>query len=236
MYGDKKNKMKTKRAHIEAFRMMMKERNADSRYTNQQLYNILFDQAKWLIKREINGGSIYKNPYFFSLLSCWDVIEGLDSDTCCSIKPRVKLYRTKNKIPETWLDKNGPVILSVTSIDDSTDFRITTPKGMLSTINDPYKSKTNNKYTFFENGYLWFTVNPNKVNIRLYSVDDIRLSKVKCEDCENEENKCIRFLDTDMMIPDWIEAEMYSKALQLLYPLKQFPEDEQIDKNTNRKT
>ena len=33
----------------------------------------------------------------------------------------------------------------------------------------------------------------------------------------------------------WVEAEMYAKALQLLVPLKQIPEDQQIDKNANRK-
>jgi hypothetical protein len=38
------------------------------------------------------------------------------------------------------------------------------------------------------------------------------------------------------MLPDWLEAEMFSKALEQLAGItEKIPEDEKIDKNPNRK-
>lgn len=227
--------MSTKRKHIETFRQLIKEKNADTDYTNQYLYNILFDQAKWLIKREVNNGSVLKNPMFFQTLSCWDVIESKGED-CCPVKTGCSMYRTKNKIPEAWTDINGPLILSVTSIDYSTDFFVTNFITWQSKRKDPYQNRKMATYCFYDNGYIWFPdKNPHKVNIKIFAVDDIKLLNIDCEDCEDKDKDCISFLDTEFLVPDWIEAEMYAKALQLVGPSKSVPEDEQIDKSSNRK-
>ena len=51
------------------------------------------------------------------------------------------------------------------------------------------------------------------------------------------EQECLRFLDTKLMIPDWLEAEMFAKALeQVANVSKRLPEDEQIDKNPTRRS
>lgn len=229
-------KMSTKRKHIDTFRQMLKERNIDTNYTNQYLYNVLFDQAKWLIKREINNGNIHKNPKFLQTLSCWDIVESSTVEDCCPVNINCKIYRTKHQLPEMWQTANGPAIFSVTSVDSTTNFFITNYRTWQSKRNDPYHKMQPTKYVFYENGYLWFPeFNPHKVNIRVFAVDDVRLMDIKCEDCDSNENECIQFLETEFLIPDWVEAEMYAKALQLIVPLKQLPEDQQIDKNTNRK-
>ena len=71
---------------------------------------------------------------------------------------------------------------------------------------------------------------PRIVNIYAFFTDDVQ----RLSSCEKIE-KCIRFLDTRFMIPDWLEAEMYAKAMESLMISKQVPEEEQIDKNVNRK-
>lgn len=44
------------------------------------------------------------------------------------------------------------------------------------------------------------------------------------------------FSDSRFFIPEWIEAEMMAKAVELLVGVsKKLPEDQQIDKNVNRK-
>jgi hypothetical protein len=57
--------MSTKRQVIESFRNKLRERNADSNYSNQFLYNTLTEHAKWLIKREISSGRIYSRRNFY---------------------------------------------------------------------------------------------------------------------------------------------------------------------------
>ena len=51
--------MSSKRNTIETFRDMLKERNADSTYTNKFLYEVLTKHAKWLIRREVAAGRRY---------------------------------------------------------------------------------------------------------------------------------------------------------------------------------
>lgn len=224
--------MSTKRDIIETFRDMLRERNADSTYTNGFLYNVLSNHAKWLIRREVSAGRIYKNTAFFQTLSCIDIIETSTIDECCPIKTNCKIYRTKDKLPELWVDTNGPIIKTVTSIDSSTLFQLTSPNTWMSIKNDPYQSKIRQHFSFYADGYLWIPdVNPHMINVYGFFADDIAIIN-NCKD----DTKCVRFLDTQFMLPGWLESEMFAKALEQVAGVsKRLPEDEQIDKNTNRK-
>lgn len=224
--------MATKRQTINSLRIKLRERNADSNFTNQDLYHVLIEHSKWLIKRDISDGRIWSNTFFFEPLKCQNVIEKPLIDECCPIKTKCVIYRTECKIPDIWIDNSGPIIKSVVSVDSSTDFFLTTPTTWQNKKNDPYQRMSDQKYSFYSNGYIWFPEhNPHKVNILGFWEDDVS----QLDGCT--EKKCVRFLDTKMMVPPWLEAEMYAKALEQLAGIsKRLPEDEQIDKNTTRKS
>lgn len=229
--------MSTKRQVIESLREKLKERNADSTYSNQFLYNVLLEHSKWLIKRDISNGRIYKNTFFFQPLKCQDVIEVPSIDACCPIKSDCVIYRTKNKIPDIWIDNNGPIIKSVSSVDSpvigSTEFHLISPSSWQAKRNDPYQKMSKELYSFYSDGYIWFPeVNPHLVTILGFWTDDVS----NLNGCEKNK-KCVGFLDTKFMIPDWLEAEMFAKALeQLAGVTKRLQEDEQQDKNPTRKS
>lgn len=225
----------TKREAINQFRKEIQERNADSSYSNQDLYNALMKQAPWLIKREISAGKIYRNTFLFRTLPARDVIEVSTLPACITIPTNCKIYRTKHTLPEAWVDNLGPVIKEVNSLDNSTRFTLITSSQWQDKIQDPYQKFSTEKYVFYADGYLWFPKNnPHKVNIRAFWKDDVRLVKDNCEGC-SDDKECIKFLDTDFMVPDWVLAELFSKATQALMPSKQMQEDNQIDKNPTRK-
>lgn len=226
--------MKKKQA-IEKFRKDLNERNADSGFTNQYLYNSLMVHAKWLVRREVSAGRIYRNSSLFQNLPTREVIEVPTVPEHLGIKTRCKIYRTKSKLPEMWLDDDGPVIRSVTSLDGSTSFSMTTPRNWLNKKEDPYQRFSKEKYCFFSEGYLWFPEhNPHLIVVNAFFTDDISDLKENCVECD--EDDCLRYLDTEMKIPDWIEGEMFAKALEQVAGItKRLPEDEQIDKNTTRK-
>lgn len=224
--------MSTKRQLIESLRKKIQERSADSNFTNQDLYRALIEQAKWLIKREINSGRIYKNVAFFQTLFCQDVIETSTVDPCCPIKTNCKIYRTKCKVPDLWIDEDGPIIKMISSVDNTTSWEMTTPTTWLSIKIDPYTKFSKQMYTFFNDGYLWFPEhNPHKINIIGFWTDDVS----ELNGCAEKE-PCVGYLDTKFSIPDWLEAEMVAKAMELLAGVtKRLPEDNQIDKNPTRK-
>lgn len=225
--------MSTKRQLIDSLRKKIQERNADSTFFNRDLYQALIEQAKWLIKREIQKGSIYKSVTFFQTLACQDVIETTTVDPCCPVKTNCKIYRMKCKLPEFWTDIDGPVLKSVTSVDGSTYFEMTTPTTWQSIRIDPYQKKSKQMYTFFSDGYLWFPEhNPHKINILGFWVDDVE----QLNGCAENE-PCVRYLDTKFPIPDWLEGELMAKAVEILAGVtKRLPEDEEINKNTTRKS
>lgn len=223
--------MSTKRQVIDSIRQKLKERNVDTNYTNQFLYNVLMEQAKWLIKRAIDKGDLWLNQSRFQSLSCVEVIETSTVEDCCPIKTNCKIYRTKEKIPETWTDYRGPLIRRVLSVDNTTDFSIINPIQWQAKVSDPYNKMSTQKYSFYANGYVWFPLNnPHYVNIEAFFKEDVS----NLSGCSKTKD-CVRYLDTEFMIPDSLEAEMFAKALQQLVPLKNILNDEQIDKNTNRK-
>ncbi len=225
--------MSTKRQLIDSLRKKLQERNADSTFTNRDLYQTLLEQTKWLIKREINSGRIYKNVAFFQLLKCQDVIEVPSVDPCCPVKTNCSIFRTKCKIPDFWIDEDGPIIKTITSVDGTTAFEMTTPTTWMSIRSDPYQKKSTQMYTFYSDGYMWFPEhNPHKVNMLGFWTDDIEA----LNGCQ-EEKPCVRFLDTKYTIPDWLEGELIAKALEILAGVtKRLPEDEQIDKNPTRRS
>lgn len=166
--------MSTKRQLIDSLRNKLRERNADSNYSNQFLYQSLVEHSKWLIKRDISSGRIYRNTSFFQILLCQDVIETSTIDSCCPIKTNCKIYRTKNKMPDIWIDNNGPVVKTITSVDSSKSFMVTSPTSWQNKRNDPYQRMSKEMYTFFADGYWWFPENnPHKVNISGFWTDDI---------------------------------------------------------------
>lgn len=225
--------MSTKRQRIESLRNKLRERNADSNYSNQELYQALFEHDKWLIKREINSGRIYKNVAFFQTLLCQEVIETSTIDPCCPVKTNCKIYRTKCKLPDFWIDEDGPIIKSITSVDGSTGWEFTTPTSWMSIKQDPYKKYSKQKYVFYSDGYLWFPEeNPHLINILGFWVDDVS----ELNGCDPNK-PCVRYLDTPSFLPDWLEAEAMAKALELLAGIsKRLPEDEEINKNPTRRS
>jgi hypothetical protein len=224
--------MSTIRQITDSLRNKLRERNADTDYTNQFLYQTAIEHAKWLIKREISAGRIYKNVTFFQTLSCQSVIETSTIDNCCPIKTDCKIYRTKDKLPEVWIDADGPILKNITSVDGTTDFQTTTPTTWQSKRNDPYNRLSKQKYSFYSDGYLWFPENnPHKVNILGFFTEDISHLN-GCSD--NEE--CVRYMDTKFLVPDWILAECIAKSIELLVGVtSKLQNDNQIDKNDTRK-
>ena len=226
----------TKRQAIETLRDYLKERNADSNYTNQFLYNTLDIEAQWLIKREESAGRIYKNNSLFQNINGLAVQEVSTIPSCLKLKTKCKIYRTVDKLPEMWMDNDGPIIRSVSSVDNSTFFMIISPLQWQNKLNDPYQKYSSERYAIVDDGYLWFSKNPHYINFSGFLKNDAKLFKKSCTECDEEENKdCVRNLDTEYKVPEWIMGELFAQALRKLTTLKQIPEDTQIDKNPNNK-
>lgn len=229
----------TVREIIDSFRSKIKERSIDTLYTNGQLFQFLKEQFEWILAREASAGRVWTSTYMFQLLRGLDVVEVSKIDENCPVKGCCKIYRTKNKLPAIWRDKSGTIIRLVTSIDGSTSFFVTSSWGYNNKKNDPYKKLSGEKYTFYQDGYLWFPEhNPHKVNVDAFFEEELSYINSKRNDCEEcyEKEECIRYMDTKMLLPDWVLAESISKAAELLLGTAgRLQQDNNIDKNDTRR-
>lgn len=226
--------MLTNRQAINQLRDSLKERNSDSTQSNQFLFRVLHKHAKWLIRRDASSGRIFRSSSLFQTLGCFDIIETSPIDGCCEIQTKCKVYRTAEKIPAAWEGPSGLMIKEVKSIDGSHIFSPTTPAMWTNIEASPYFKYNKANYYFYSNGYLFFPVKaPRQINIIAYFMDDVSTVGSCCKDTD----KCLPFLDRTFRVPDWLEGEVFAKALEELAGVtKRLPEDEQLDANPTRKS
>lgn len=222
----------TNREAISKLRKLLQEKDVDSTFTNKILWSVITQNLKWLIRREISAGRIYRSSGIFQTATCLDIIKANKISDCCPIKTNCTIYRTRDVLPNIWENEYGPVILNVTSIDGSTQISIVSIKDYQRKRNNPYGIQ-GELYGFFDQGYLWFEEKaPKKVNVQAYFSDDIT-DLYSCDGtcCTT----CVRFLDKNFQCPEWVEAELFSKTLEQLYNAKRLPEDNKVDKDPNVK-
>ena len=226
----------TTREMISKLRKRIQEKDADSTFTNKFLYSSLKEHAKWLIKREISAGRIFRSKDLFQTRPCLPVVRASKIDDCCPIVTNCVVYRTRYKLDNAWEDEYGPLISRVTSIDGSTEISVVSPRDYMRKKENPYFKFDRSFYAIYENGYIWFEDNaPKKINVTYFPEEDI-VGKYGCKKncCDNA---CVSALDKKFMLPSWVEAELLDKLVtQLLGTTKRIPEDTSIDKNTNRDT
>ena len=221
--------MKTNRELIYQIKNLIKERYSDSRVTNKFVYSILSKMAKLLIKRESDGLKLLKFQNLYQSLNCVDVIEAPLIDPCCGIKSFCSVWRTKDKLPEMYEDSMGVIIYDVLSIDSSFPYEFRTAESVRRKLENPWVKKYNKNttYSFYDNGYLYFTKRIVKVKVKAMFIRDIS----RFNTCEKQP-PCIKFLDELFYIPDYLEQGLISMTLEEFAKIyKAIPDDMNSNKN-----
>lgn len=224
--------MITNREIIASVRKGLNESTADTTYTNKFIYLKLREQAAWLNRREASDGKLYKNISIFQTAFCLDVIKTTAITNCCSVRTNCVLYRTRKKFDDMWEDGGGPIVRSITSIDNSESYTYISIADWMRKQDNPYNKSNNEQYVFYDGGYFWFPKKaPKKINIAAYFNVDVS-DKYICN--KTDVVGCRRFLDKKFYFPESLQAELVSKTLEGLYNTKKIPEDIEINKVPNK--
>lgn len=225
--------MKNREA-ISRLRKYFKEIHADSRFSFRLAYSILLSINKMLIKRDSERLKILSQSNLFSTLKCVPVIEAPAIDPCCGVKSLCTVTRTKDRLPKIYSDTYGPIIKDVLSLDNSQTLTLIQPQEYARIKNNPWNKKKDTKYYFYSDGYLYF---PNgafkKVNVEAYWEESIEGKST----CNKAPKECIKFLDRELSIPGYFEANLFQLAEEEIKGRYSLPErSHQIDKNDNTYT
>ena len=218
--------MKSIRELISSTRKLIKENLADARPTNKFIFSLITKHSNWLIRRESNNLRLIKFQSIYQTLKCVEIIEAPAIDPCCGIKTLCTVWRSKYKLPPLYEDTDGAIIKSISSIDNSLEFILTTPESLSRKLRNPWTKLSPQNYAYYNDGYIYFT---NR--ILLAKVTGFFTGNISTLNC-GEEAECIRFLDTPFPIPQYLEAEMIANVLKELVSIyKQIPEDININKS-----
>lgn len=219
----------TNRSLINQVKELVKERYADSRLSNKFIYSILSKIAKLLIKRESDGLKLLKYQNLYQTLKCIEVIEAPTIDPCCGIKSYCSVWRTKDKLPEMYEDGAGVIVYDVLSIDGSFAYEFRTAEAIRRKMSNPWIKKYSKEtmYSFYEDGYLYFTKRTMLVGVKGMFIEDVK----KYSTCEKQE--CSSFLDERFYIPPHLEEPLIKASLEeIIKTYKAIPDDININKSS----
>lgn len=217
---------------VSRLRNVVKATNEDAFLTDRFIYSLVLKYAHLFIKRDKQIQSVLAYSALIQSIPCLELIE-VDkvSDRCCAgIKSNCTIMRSKERIPDIIESTNGPLFRSIASLDNSTEFTLTTPTTYISSSKTTTFKYNTTKYYWYVDGYLYFP-NVDFEYVKVEGLFEKDLSDVFCA----VEKKCIKRQDEKTFIPDYLLAEIESSVIKELALRLQVPEETADNKkNINR--
>ena len=210
---------------ISRLRSQVKATRQDAFITDRMIYSIVLKHAKWLMKRE---DSKYKLMVFSGVIQTMDFVELIEVDkveACCTgIKSDCTIKRTKDKLPVFLQGYYGPLIRTISSIDNSEELQPILPSSYIALTSSKSFRYNKTKYYWFLNDYLYFP-NLEWDAVRIEGIFEDDISAWTCE-----EDSCIVRQNQTFNVPDYLLAEMESQVLNDLNITYQLTPDPVNDK------
>jgi len=217
---------------VSRLRNIVKATNEDAFLTDRFIYSLVLKYAHLFIKRDKQIQSVLAYSALIQSIPCLELIE-VDkvSDRCCAgIKSNCTIMRSKERIPDIIESTNGPLFRSISSLDNSTEFTLTTPTTYISSSKTTTFKYNTTKYYSYVDGYLYFP-NVNFEYVKVEGLFEKDLSDVFCA----IEKKCLKRQEEKTFIPDDLLAEIESSVIKELALRLQVPEETADNKkNINR--
>jgi hypothetical protein len=196
----------------------------DNRIPKRFILNVVKDIATFLVAQKLGDRSLYKETNPYTTISCFE-LEPLDVVKCDIIEFRrcKSVMKSVNKLPRLIDSKYGVSLKEVTSIDDETEFKYTTPAQYR---RDKNRGESEYKYYYVKDGYLYLLdTEVPRVNLYVLTLDAENVKS--CDEC----NDCKSLWDYEIAIPDKLLEAAVQEALKTISIRKQIPRDE--NSNTN---
>lgn len=239
--------MSSIRQYISDIANQIKSENLDDFYSPKFIYSLSQSVISDFLKKDNNS-----NRLIFKVIEGWTEIPNLPmvevpvTECNLGVKDCRRLMRSKYQLPEMFESKFGGLIKQVMALNLATEYtNIYSPKQWVVASKREFG---NERYFFFLNNYLYIPIkgikegSPEIIRIEAYfknkwDVDQL-INKINnsCNDCEQKVDKCIPFLDYQMVIPFSLENDVKKEVINYLLKSKQIIEDQNPDLSDINKT
>ena len=207
---------------ISRVRNVLKAVKEDPFLTDRFIYSVIMKYAKAVIRRQDVEGKIFMQKALFKELPCIDLIEVDRIEACCvGIRTGCTFMRSKDKLPKLMEGGEGPMIRTITTVDQSQTLQKTYPSVYANMTKIPnFKYNKNNYYWYLDGhiyipGVMWEAV-------RMEAIFDESIEQLICS---NDQNYCQPEQDRDLSIPDYLYAEIEQMAIQEILSTCSIPSD-----------
>jgi len=203
-------------------RNILKAVKEDPFLTDRLLYSLIIKYGKLLIKREEKQGGLKTNNALVETIPCIELIDVDKVDACCiGVRNGCTFKRSKDKLPKIMEGSNGPLIRSVTTLDQSLRLEETYPSAYANLTQSTNFKYLKAKYFWFMDGYL-FIPDVEWEAVRMEAIFD---EDIKPYICSEDARDCVLEQERDLAIPDHLFAEIEQMVLKEILTTGQIPSD-----------
>jgi len=198
----------------------------DAFITDRVIYSLIQKYAKMYIKRQDGIATRAKFGSLFRKLPCMELIEVDKVEACCNVSSGCKIMRTREKLPGVMEGVQGPLLRSVSSVDNSIEVYRTTPALYTSMSKTTAFKYNKNKYYWFMDGYIYMP-GVEWDSVLIEGIFDSDLSGYTCDDA------CMAIQDQAINIPPELFAEIEQQVVNDFMKSAQIPQDSFISDKQN---
>jgi len=222
----------TKGQAISRLRRTIKADTQDALTTDRYLYSVLRKYASLILRRQDGANKLLLfTPLFQSLTIELEEVDRI-KDNCRGLKSGCTIKRSISKFDQLLEGYYGPLIKSVSSIDDSEIFVKTTLRQYNSMSSQKNFKYDHNQYYWFQDGRFYFPdLEYDSVNIEVGSDEDLS----GLEGCNRKGKKlpeCTQMQDQELYIPEYLFADIEKLAFEDLGFMLKIPTDTNDDKQS----
>jgi len=213
---------------LSRLRGMIKAQRQDAQVTDRFLYSVFKKYADLAVKRLDEKGRLLPFSSIFETLDYVELedVDYVEASACIPVKSYRTLKKTKLVMPMFTEGAYGPMVRSITSLDGSVPFTMTTLDSWYQLSKSKNFRYNTTKYCWFLNDRLYF---PNVIYpaVRIEGMFEEDISVFKC--CG--EDRCKPRQEQSLNIPDYLLADIEQMVLRDLGIILQLPTDTVQDNN-----
>ena len=211
---------------IARIRGQVKAEVQDAFVTDRYIYSLIIKQAKFLMRRQDFANKLMKFNSIWNFLPFVQLIEVDKVEAhCTGIQSGCTIKRTIDKLPNMIEGYWGPLIRTVSSIDNSLELYPTQPGTYTSMTKTTSFKYNKSKFFWYLNGYLYFP-NIEWDAVRVEAVFDDDIGDWLCDSAD----KCIPRYEQKINIPEFLFAEIEAQILSIMINTVKIPSEDSDNK------
>lgn len=209
----------------------IKSYGKDSRVSKRYILKVFLDKLEFFISQKLSDRSLFKETDLYTTIECLE-LESVDVYTCDVVEFRScnKVMRSVKELPQVVSSRYGLAIKDVTNIDNSIEYKATTPSEYRR--NKIREGKDPNQRYYTKDRRLYLPDSSTElVNLSILTLESYKAN----ESSSCNKNSCKSYWEYSLPTSSKINEIAYQETLKELGFSLQIPKDENPNLNSNQK-